>query len=113
MSTRSLLSTLCMSYEFVVVFFVDFDLNIECCTTNGIDLTRLVFTDENMNRLSHLFTFDLYARIHAAIKLTLPTRHDLVNKLISKRSPEEIDAYAEEIVHACNTIERTTPVGCR
>ena len=47
-------------------------------------------------------------RIRAALKLTLPTRHDLINKLISKRTPEEIDVFAEDIVQACNTIERTT-----
>lgn len=46
--------------------------------------------------------------IHAAIKLTLPTRRDLINKLISKRSPEEIDVFADEIVRSCNIIERTT-----
>lgn len=52
----------------------------------------------------HGFSF----RIRAALKLTLPSRHDLINKLISKCSPEEIDIFAEEIIQACNTIEKTT-----
>jgi hypothetical protein len=47
-------------------------------------------------------------RIHAALKLTLPSRRDLINKLISKQSSDEIDTYADEIVRSCQIIERTT-----
>jgi hypothetical protein len=50
---------------------------------------------------------DLF-RIRAAIKLTIPNRQDLINKLVSKRSSEEIDCYADEIVKSCNIIDRTT-----
>lgn len=44
----------------------------------------------------------------AAIKLTVPNRQELVNKLIAKRTTEELNMYADEIVQACNTIERIT-----
>lgn len=44
----------------------------------------------------------------AAIKLTVPNRQELVNKLIAKRTTEELNVYADEIVQACNTIERIT-----
>lgn len=46
--------------------------------------------------------------IRAAIKLTLPNREQLIGKLLSKRTPEEIDVYADEIVQACNIIDRKT-----
>jgi hypothetical protein len=47
-------------------------------------------------------------RIRAAIKLTIPNRKELINKLVSKRSSEEIDRYADEVIQSCNTIDRTT-----
>ena len=53
-------------------------------------------------------SFVLSFRIHAALKITLPSRQDLINKLISKQSPDEIDTYADEIIRSCQTIERTT-----
>lgn len=43
-----------------------------------------------------------------AIRSTLPSRHELLNRLISKRTPEEIDRYAADIVVSCDTIEQTT-----
>ncbi|CAF3489317.1 unnamed protein product [Rotaria sp. Silwood1] len=46
--------------------------------------------------------------IMGAIKLTLPSRQELVNKLLTDRSTDEINTYTDEIVQACNTIERTT-----
>ncbi len=54
-----------------------------------------------------MLLIDLF-RIRAAIKLTIPNRQDLINKLLSKRSSEEIDRYADEIVQSCNIIDRTT-----
>ncbi len=47
-------------------------------------------------------------RIRVAIKLTLPTREDLIDKLLSKRSADDIDLYTDEIIRSCNIIERTT-----
>jgi len=47
-------------------------------------------------------------RIRAALKLTLPNRQELVDKLLSKQSPDEIDVYCDEIIRSCNIIERTT-----
>ena len=38
----------------------------------------------------------------------MPNRQQLITKLLSKRTTEEIDVYAEEIVQACNIIDRTT-----
>jgi len=46
--------------------------------------------------------------VRVAIKLTLPNRQDLFEKLLNKRSFEEIDVLADEIVQSCNIIERTT-----
>ena len=46
-------------------------------------------------------------RITAAIKLTLPSRQELLNKLLMKRSPDEIRTYADEIIESCTVIERT------
>ncbi|CAF1176881.1 unnamed protein product [Rotaria sordida] len=46
--------------------------------------------------------------IMAAIKLTLPNRQELVNKLLTERTTDEINTYTDEIVQACNTIELTT-----
>ncbi len=47
-------------------------------------------------------------RIHAAIKLTVPDRHTLISKLLSKRSQDEIDALSSDIVQSCIQIENTT-----
>lgn len=55
-----------------------------------------------------MLSFDLFSSIRAAIKLTLPNREQLISKLLSKRTSEEIDVYADEIVQACNIIDRTT-----
>ncbi|CAF1010606.1 unnamed protein product [Didymodactylos carnosus] len=46
--------------------------------------------------------------IHAAIKLTIPTREQLIEKMICNRSAEELDAIARDLVEACNKIEQTT-----
>jgi hypothetical protein len=47
-------------------------------------------------------------RIYAAIKLTVPDRRTLINKLLNRRNPDEIDALSIDIVKSCNTIESTT-----
>jgi hypothetical protein len=47
-------------------------------------------------------------RIHAAIKLTVPDRQSLIDKLLNKRSTSELDTFSTDIVQSCNTIERTT-----
>ena len=47
-------------------------------------------------------------RITAAIKVVLPNRQELINKLITKRNIEEIHTYADEIIQSCNIIEKTT-----
>ncbi|CAF1582971.1 unnamed protein product [Adineta ricciae] len=46
--------------------------------------------------------------IHAALKLTLPNRQDLINKLLTERTPDEINVFSDEIIQSCNIIERTT-----
>ncbi|CAF4798148.1 unnamed protein product, partial [Rotaria socialis] len=46
--------------------------------------------------------------IIGAIKVAVPNRQELVNKLLTKRTTDEINTYADEIVQACNMIERTT-----
>lgn len=46
--------------------------------------------------------------IRAALKLTLPSRQDLISKFAGSLSSEEIDRYSEEIIRSCNIIERTT-----
>ncbi|CAF3068714.1 unnamed protein product [Rotaria sp. Silwood2] len=58
--------------------------------------------------LAQFHSWPVRYTIMAAIKLTLPSRQDLVNKLLTERSTDEINAYTDEIVQACNTIERTT-----
>jgi hypothetical protein len=40
--------------------------------------------------------------------MTLPSRQDLINKLISKQSSDEIDIYTDEVIRSCQIIERTT-----
>ena len=56
----------------------------------------------------HMICF-LFLRVHAALKLTLPNRQDLINKLLTKRTPDEINVFSDEIIQSCNIIERTTP----
>jgi len=46
--------------------------------------------------------------VRLAIKLTVPNRQDLFEKLLNKRSFEEIDVLADEIVQSCHIIERIT-----
>ena len=55
----------------------------------------------------HMICF-LFPRIHAALKLTLPNRQDLINKLLTKRTPDEINVFSDEIIQSCNIIERIT-----
>lgn len=38
----------------------------------------------------------------------MPDRQTLVNKLLNKRNPEEIDSLSADIVQSCNTIENVT-----
>lgn len=49
-----------------------------------------------------------FFRIHAAIKLTVPNRDVLINKLLTKRSSDEIDSLCLDIVESCNKIESNT-----
>lgn len=46
--------------------------------------------------------------ITTAMKFTLPSRQELVNKLTLVRTVEELHIFVDEIVEACNNIERIT-----
>ncbi len=50
----------------------------------------------------------VFFRIRAAIKLTVPDRRTLINKLLNKRSSDEIDSLSSDIIQSCNKIENTT-----
>ncbi|CAF0830281.1 unnamed protein product [Rotaria sordida] len=58
--------------------------------------------------LGNFHSWPVRQTIHAAIRLTVPNRHILINKLLNKRSYEEIDSLAFEIVQSCNKIESIT-----
>ena len=38
----------------------------------------------------------------------MPDRQTLIEKLLNKRNPDDIDALSEDIVRSCDTIERIT-----
>lgn len=63
-----------------------------------------------MKRISSwkIFIFMIYFSVRAAIKITVPNRQELIDKLVSKRTPAEIEQYTDEIVRSCNIIEHTT-----
>ena len=81
---------------------------MECLLVNYGEISFLACS----TYVREIFRFDDHhlcdCRIRAAIRLTMPNRQQLITKLLSKRTTEEIDVYAEEIVQACNIIDRTT-----
>ncbi|CAF1489814.1 unnamed protein product [Adineta steineri] len=58
--------------------------------------------------LGHFHSWPVRHTIHAAIKLTVPDRRTLIDKLLNKRNPDEIDELSVDIVKSCNKIESTT-----
>ncbi len=103
-------------------FFKTFQLNYRGCSNfivrKNFGRAEIHATPIRMKELKRYFLlkfcfsmkviiFFLF-RIRVAIKLTLPTREDLIDKLLSKRSADDIDLYTDEIVRSCNIIERTT-----
>ncbi|CAF3434932.1 unnamed protein product [Rotaria socialis] len=58
--------------------------------------------------LAQYHSWPIRYTIIGAIKVAVPNRQELVNKLLTKRTTDEINTYADEIVQACNMIERTT-----
>lgn len=42
------------------------------------------------------------------MKLTVPNRHTLINRLLNRRNTDEIDVLSTDIVQSCNTIENLT-----
>jgi len=58
--------------------------------------------------LGHFHSWPVKHTIHAAIRLTVPDRRTLINKLLSKRSSDEIYSFSADIVQSCNLIESTT-----
>ncbi|UJR15733.1 hypothetical protein I4U23_002668 [Adineta vaga] len=58
--------------------------------------------------LGHFHSWPVRHTIHAAIKLTVPDRQTLVDKLLNKRNPDEVETISLDIIKACNVIETTT-----
>jgi len=58
--------------------------------------------------LGHFHSWPVKHTIHAAIRLTVPDRRTLINKLLNKRSSDEIYSFSADIVQSCNLIESTT-----
>ncbi|CAF0868023.1 unnamed protein product [Adineta ricciae] len=58
--------------------------------------------------LGHFHSWPVRHTIHAAIKLTVPDRGTLIDKLLNKRNPDEIETISIDIVESCNLIESKT-----